>query len=337
MSIRETIAAGWQQRGMMALVLLPVALAFAVLVEMRIRLYRLGLPRSVRLPVPVVVVGNITAGGSGKTPLALYLAQELARHGRRPGIVSRGYGGTVQGVRAVRAESDAGEMGDEPVLLARRAGCPVFVGPDRLAAARALLAAHPLCDVLIADDGLQHYRLARDVEIAVLDGRGLGNGWPLPAGPLRECPGRLAEVDAVVLHGEDAALPAGVSPRRVFRMELAGQRFVSLGEPARTCGVEELRGKRVHALAGTGNPARFFRQLEGLGLQFVAHGFPDHHRFRQADIEFMDAEALLMTEKDAVKCRAFAPREAWYLPVEARLDADLAQWLMEKLDGRKAA
>lgn len=340
MDIAASIEKGWQTKGAFAVLLLPVALVFAGLAAFRRLFYRLGILGTVRLPVPVIVIGNITAGGSGKTPLVLHLVQELARCGRHPGIVSRGYGGSAQGVQEVFAASDAAVVGDEPLLLARRAGCPVFVGRDRAAAARALLSTHPQCDVIVADDGLQHYRLARDIEIVVMDERGIGNGWPLPAGPLRECPRRLDTADAVVLNGA-AQVPPDALPRQVFRMSLVGERFHDLHDPRRTCIAADLRDRRLHALAGIGSPARFFRQLEGMGLRFVPHSFPDHHPFRPADLDFKDADALLMTEKDAVKCQAFAPQETWVLPVEAFLDPGLAQWLAEKLDrssnGRQVA
>ncbi len=332
MGWRERIAAAWQRRGIVAVLLLPVALPFALAVNVRRLAYRRGWLRAIRLPVPVIVVGNVTAGGSGKTPLALYLAQTLSQLGWCPGIVSRGYAGSLEGTGAVSAASDPARVGDEPVLLARRAGCPVQVGRDRVAAARALLAAHPECSVLIADDGLQHLRLARDIEIVVVDGRGFGNGWPLPAGPLRECPARIGEAQAVVLNGE-AELPPQVRPQAVFRMRLAADRFRALRDPQRSCGAEDLRGRRLHAVAGIGEPARFFRQLERMGLHCEVHAFPDHHRFQASDLVFPGADALLMTEKDAVKCEAFAPPETWVLPVEAQLSPDLAGWVVEKLDG----
>jgi len=336
MELQRRIAAGWQKRGIPAVLLLPPALLFALSANIRRMAYRPGWLSSVRLPVPVVVVGNVTAGGSGKTPLVLHLAQELNKRGWRPGIVSRGYGGTAMGVEAVSAASDPLRVGDEPLLLARRAGCPVFVGRDRVAAARALLAAHVDCNVLIADDGLQHLRLARDVEIVVLDERGIGNGWPLPAGPLRECPGRVAEAHALVMNGK-APLPPNVHPQRVFRMRLTGERFFNLRDPRRCCSAEELRVRRLHALAGIGHPDRFFRQLEQMGLQAETHAFPDHHAFQPSDLAFVGADVLLMTEKDAVKCQAFAPPEAWVLPVEAQLEPDLAQWVVEKLNGQPPA
>ncbi len=336
MDLKQRIAAGWQVRGMSAVLLLPIALLFALAVNLRRLAYRLGWASSVKLPVPVVVIGNITAGGSGKTPLALYLLQELSGRGWRPGIVSRGYGGSARDVQAVSASCDAALVGDEPLLLARRADCPVFVGRDRVATARALLAAHADCNVLIADDGLQHLRLARDVEIIVMDERGVGNGWPLPAGPLRECPARIAAAHALVLNGEAPVSP-DIHPQRMFRMRLAGDRFRNLHDPQRTCGAEDLRGRRLHALAGIGHPARFFRQLERMGLQAETHAFPDHHVFQPSDLAFADADALLMTEKDAVKCQAFAPPETWVLPVEAQVAPDLAQWLVEKINGCQAS
>ncbi|MBK6630639.1 MAG: tetraacyldisaccharide 4'-kinase [Betaproteobacteria bacterium] len=336
MDLKQWIEDGWPQRGLRSALLLPIALLFVLAVNLRRLAYRQGWLASIKLPVPVVVVGNITAGGSGKTPLVLYLVLELSKRGWRPGIVSRGYGGTAQGVHAVSPACDATLVGDEPLLLSRRAGCPVFVGRDRVAAAQALLSAHPDCNVLIADDGLQHARLVRGVEIVVIDERGIGNGWPLPAGPLRECPTRITEAHALVLNG-DASVPKGAQARQVFSMHLVGDRLRNLHDPLRTCGAEALRGRRLHALAGIGHPARFFRQLERMGLQVETHAFPDHHVFRRSDLAFSECEALLMTEKDAVKCQAFAPPETWVLPVEAQLDPDLAQWLVEKLNGCQAS
>jgi len=331
--VNQWLASGWQQRGPLNAVLLPVAFVFALAVRLRRLAYRMGWCTAGKLPVPVVVVGNITAGGSGKTPLTIHLARSLAGRGWRPGIVSRGYGGRARGVEAVSVSSEAALVGDEPLLLARRSGCPVFVGRDRVAAARALLAAYPDCDVLISDDGLQHLRLARDVEIVVLDERGIGNGWPLPAGPLRECPSRIDEAHALVLNG--AALPPpGVRPRCQFRMRLSGSRFYNLHDAQRICAAEDLRGRTLRALAGIGQPGRFFSQLEGLGLRVrTQQAFPDHHAFQPSDLVLQDADALLMTEKDAVKCEAIAPPETWVLPVEAQLEPDLTQWVVEKLNG----
>ncbi|MFN3884736.1 MAG: tetraacyldisaccharide 4'-kinase, partial [Rhodocyclaceae bacterium] len=279
----------WRRRGLAACLLLPLGLVFAALTGLRRWVYRRGWLKSGRLPVPVVVVGNIVAGGAGKTPLTLWLAERLRAAGRHPGIVSRGYGRVTHDIREVGAGDTAREVGDEPLLLARRSGCPVVVGGDRLAAARALLSAHPECDLLLCDDGLQHYRLQRDVEIAVVDRRGLMNGWPLPAGPLREPPGRMREVDALVLH--DAVMPP-VPGVPCYTMQLTGQRFHRLDDSVVTCTADDLAGLKLHAVAGIGEPQRFFDHLARLGLAFEAHPFPDHHLYRPADLEFV-GDAIL--------------------------------------------
>jgi tetraacyldisaccharide 4'-kinase len=273
--------------------------------------------------VPLIVVGNLTVGGSGKTPLVLWIAEHLKKNGYRPGIVSRGHGARVEAPREASIVSNPGEVGDEPILLARRSGCPVWVAPDRVAAARALRAAHPDCDVLLSDDGLQHYALARDLEIAVVDSRGFGNGFLLPAGPLREPVSRLASVDAVVAH-DTSAVPG-------FAMRLTGTRFVQMLDARNVVGPEALRGKAVHAVAGIGDPERFFRQIERLGLALVRHPFADHHPFQAGDLQFGDAAPVVMTEKDAVKCKRFARPEFWIFPVSAELDPAFGRWLLERL------
>ncbi|HEY6897045.1 MAG TPA: tetraacyldisaccharide 4'-kinase [Rhodocyclaceae bacterium] len=313
----------------MALLLYPLSLLFSLLSALRRMLWRSGFWRPVRLPVPVVVVGNIIAGGAGKTPLTLSLARALAAAGRSPGIVSRGYGRSGEGVIPVYPGSDAAEVGDEPLLLSRRSGLPVFVGASRVAAAQALLAAHRGCDVILCDDGLQHYALARDVEVAVLDRRGLMNGWPLPAGPLREPVSRLKRVDALVLNGLEQTPLRGVP---VFAMQLEGARFQRLDAPGERCSAADLAGLRLHAVAGIGEPARFFDHLYGLGLSFDAHPFPDHHAYRAEELAFA-GDAILTTEKDAVKFPASMPLPVWVLPVEARVDAALARLVLEKING----
>lgn len=327
---------------LLLLPLLPFSWLFRCIVTFRRFLFRYGFLRSFSLPVPVIVVGNLTVGGSGKTPLVLWLVERLRERGWRPGVISRGYGGSAQRILAVTPEADAAAVGDEPLLLARRSGVPVFVGRDRVAAGKALLAAHPECDVVVSDDGLQHYRLARAAEVVVFDGRGAGNGQLLPAGPLREPLRRLAQATALVLNG-DAGDPAGQGtgvPR--FRMRLAGQRFEDVNDRQRTCTVAELRGRALHAVAGIGDPSRFFAQLAAMGLEFSAHPFPDHHVYRVEDFPFADAGVLLMTEKDAVKCCGLTLPEAWVLPVDACLDnapdgRPLLDTILEKLNGRTPA
>lgn len=336
MKIQEFITAQWAWRGAIARLLLPVALIFSFLVFLRRWLYRRGWIASVRLPVPVVIIGNIVAGGSGKTPLTLYLAQALARSGKHPGIISRGYGGSHAAVEEVAPDSDPERVGDEPLLLARRAGCPVFVGTDRVAAAKRLLAKHPQCDVLISDDGLQHLRLARDIEIVVMDGRGVGNGWLMPSGPLREPVSRIGEADALVLNTESAGSQV-VLAKKLFRMTLRAKAFRNLADPQRVCEASDFQGRALYAMAGIGEPARFFHQLEQLGMQAHRRAFSDHHRYQADDFAFARGGTLLMTEKDAVKCSGFALPDAWVLPVDAMLDPELAEWVLEKLDGSSSA
>jgi len=279
----------------------------------------------------VIVIGNITAGGTGKTPLVLWVCDFLREQGYEPGIVSRGYGGRGE-TMVVRGSSAPETAGDEPVLLARRSRCPVWIGRNRFAAARALIDANPRCNVIVSDDGLQHYRLRRDIEIAVLDAsRTTGNGLPLPAGPLRESSGRLAEVDAVVVTGDPA--PPALTPR-TFTMKLDGNVFRNLLNPAFHQEAGAFHGKRTHAVAGIGNPARFFDHLRRLGMSFAAHPFPDHHAYTQADLEFAGAEAIIMTEKDAIKCIRFARESHWVLPVDARVDVALGRLILEKMKSR---
>ncbi|MCX8018221.1 MAG: tetraacyldisaccharide 4'-kinase [Rhodocyclaceae bacterium] len=319
----------WADRTGLARALLPIGWLFFALVALRRLAYRRGYLKAVRLPVAVVVVGNLVAGGAGKTPLVLWLAQRLRALGRKPGIVSRGYGRASDEVLEVGAGRTALQAGDEPLLLARRSACPVFVGRDRAVAAQALLAAHPDCDLILSDDGLQHYRLARDVEIAIIDRRGLMNGWPLPAGPLREPPSRLATVDAIVLHDNERARVDGVP---TFRMQLAGATCYRLDAPAVHMPVAALAGLKLHAVAGIGEPQRFFDQLTALGLVFEPHAFADHHDYVAADLAF-DGDAILMTEKDALKCQGLARLPVWVLPVEASVEPDLALFVLEKIDG----
>ena len=311
--------------------LAPLAIVFAAAASLRRALYRAHVLASTRVPVRVVVVGNITVGGSGKTPLVAALARALAQRGFRPGIASRGYGRRDEGdpgTRIVTADSAASEVGDEPLLLAR-AGWPVAVARDRVAAARALAEAG--CDVVLCDDGLQHYALARDVEIAVIDGaRGLGNGWLLPAGPLRESRRRLASVDAVVVLA-DASSQARALGVEAFTMTLEARPLRRVRAPHVERPIGDFAGKRVHAIAGIGNPHRFFAQLAALGMSVDANPFADHHRFVASDLAFADGDPIVMTEKDAVKCETLADERCWYLPVEAAIDDALVERIVEKL------
>lgn len=316
----------WYRITPLHLLLLPVSFIFGLLTALRRALYRCGILSSEKLPVPVIVIGNITVGGSGKTPLTLWLAQQLIEEGWHPGIISRGFGGTETSLpHSVAPSSSPDEVGDEAVLMAQRELCPVWVGRKRPATGRALLHAHPECDVLLSDDGLQHYRLRRDVEIAVVDGaRRFGNGCLLPAGPLREMPARLNEVDAVVIN-------CGVATGKEYRMQLEGSIFYNLLNPDSIMRASDFHYMKLHAIAGIGHPQRFFTHLNTLGLTVQAHSFPDHHCFISTDLNFADADAILMTEKDAVKCAAFATEKCWVLRVEAQLDPDLTHFILERI------
>lgn len=329
----------WYERRLTAALwlLAPFSLLFAGLAALRRLAYRCNWRPSFRLPVPVVVVGNLTVGGAGKTPLTLWLARSLRAAGWRPAIVSRGYGAAQQGSLAVAPDADPADVGDEPLLLARRSGVPVWIGRDRVAAAQALLAQHPDVNLLLCDDGLQHYRLQRDVEIAVFDGRGAGNGWRLPLGPLREPLARVRCCHALVFNGApDHRVLKAAPDLPDFAMTLEPGEFYRLGQPELRCTAAQLAGRKLHAVAGIGDPGRFFRTLTQLGLDFTPHPFPDHHDYKAGDLDFPAGEVMLMTEKDGVKCARLNLGEAWVLPVEARLPPELIDVLLETLNGRKA-
>jgi len=300
-----------------------VSLVFRVVVLLRRLGYLVRLLPSARAGIPVVAIGNLTVGGSGKTPLAIHVAELLKARRWSPAIVSRGYGGTARAPRAVSLASDPAEVGDEPVLMARRAGCPVWVGADRAAVAVRLREEHPDCDVIVLDDGLQHYGLRRDLEIAVVDARAFGNGFMLPAGPLREPRTRLWSVDAVVAHGTRAV--------KGYAMRLEGDEAHRATDARERRKLQSFAGERVHAVAGIGDPNRFFQHLSTLGLKLVPHPFPDHHPFRERDLEFGDGAPVLMTEKDAVKCKRFARPQHWVLPVRAVPDPAFDEWLLRRL------
>ncbi len=301
----------WYEKSRWLWLLWPLSLLFAVLSGLRRWLYRIDVFASYRPPVPVIVVGNITVGGSGKTPLVTWLADYLCAQGYRPGIVSRGYGGKAkQWPQPVTADSDPQLVGDEAVLLAGRTNCPMMVGPDRAAAVRKLLAENDI-NVIISDDGMQHYALARDIEIAVVDGqRRFGNGLCLPAGPLRESASRLKKVSFIVSNG--------IPHSGEWAMKLHGDEAVSLRNGSRRK-LSEFSDLPVHAVAGIGNPARFFDFLRENGLEPICHPFSDHHPYEAGDLEFAGANQVMMTEKDAVKYRPFTGDRHWFIPVTASL------------------
>jgi tetraacyldisaccharide 4'-kinase len=318
----------WYRKRPAHLLLVPLSLLFAAASALRRLAYRLKWLPAQRVSVPVVVVGNITVGGTGKTPFVIWLVQMLQRNGYRPGIVTRGYGGS-ETLQEVLPASDPKEAGDEPVLLSRRTGVPVFASRNRVHAARGLLHAHPDCNVLVSDDGMQHYALGRDVEIAVVDAqRAFGNGFLLPAGPLREPVRRLRTVDAIVQNGDSHM--RGL-PKPAFRMRLGGEVFVNVCVPERKASAVQLKGQTLHAVAAIGNPQRFFDELHRFGLQFRPHPFPDHFSFTEDDLAFTGKDTVLMTEKDAVKCAAFARETWWFLPIHAEVDAALGELILRQL------
>jgi tetraacyldisaccharide 4'-kinase len=335
MSLRQWLESAWYS-GRAPLLLLPLSAVYRLVLGLRALLYRSGMLASGHPGIPVIVVGNLTVGGTGKTPLVQWMAQQLHTQGWQVGILSRGHGGDHArrrgAARLVRPEDDAVEVGDEPLLLARGTQLPVAIGVKRLEAAR-LLAAQG-CQVLVADDGLQHLALERDVEIAVLDGaRPFGNGALLPAGPLREPASRLADVDAVVIHGNAAPAIPGAVP--AFCMRLHAEQMVGLVK-GNVSAPQAWQGRRVHAVAGIGNPQRFFATLRELGIQPIEHAFADHHRYQPADLAFGDALEIVMTAKDAVKCAAFATEGMWYLHVAVQFERDDAARLLQWLGGHLA-
>jgi len=316
------------------ILLVPLSWLFGTIVLLRRLLYSSGLLKSYHLKVPVIVVGNINIGGTGKTPLVIWLVEQLKLAGYKPGVISRGYGGNTAGVTQVSADSNPEQAGDEAVLIAMRTGSPVFVSPNRVDAARGLLNAYPECDVVISDDGLQHYRLQRDIEIAVYDAvKGFGNGALLPAGPLREPVSRLQIVDAVVSNGS----VAGSSKNKFesVEMQLQAADFYNLADSQIKTDGADFSQQKILAVAGIGNPARFFEQLARMGLNFASRAFADHHAYTAEDFERIDADVVLMTEKDAVKCRAFAKPNFWVLPVNAVVQGGLMPIVLNKLNSKE--
>lgn len=294
----------WYQRHFLAYALLPFSGLYYLIITIRKALYKLGIKKITKFKVPVIIVGNITVGGTGKTPLVIWLAEFLRQQGFKPGIISRGYGGkNITYPYVVTPNSDAAQVGDEPLLIARRTKCTVVIAPKRVVAAQKLLASSN-CNIIISDDGLQHYALGRDLEIAVLDGaRRLGNDFLLPAGPLREPKNRLNKVDLIVVNGDNMQL----IPENV---------------------IKKFKGKTVHAVAAIGNPQRFFQMLQSYNIEVIAHPFPDHHVFTATDLAFNDDLPILMTEKDAVKCENFSNAKYFCIPVTAELNKGFQQQLL---------
>ena len=332
----------WSGRGVIACLLWPIAKIFQLVLRFRSALFALGFKSQTKMDVPVVVVGNIFLGGTGKTPLVIWLVQQLKLAGWRPGVISRGYAADAATVTEVHTDSSASAVGDEPLLIALRADCPVMVGRSRVAAARALLFAHPGVNIIVSDDGLQHYALARDVEILMFDQRGVGNGWLLPAGPLRETAQRRR--DFTVLNAPAGISVAGIGSD-VVHMQLMPDELFRLSAPEQRTTLAEIKGKRITAAAGIGHPERYFSMLRSAGLNIAPLPLNDHHVFSAKSFCDIDADIILITEKDAVKCRQIAELRSdtriWVTPVSAQLAPDLLanilKLISEKQNGRTLA
>ncbi|RDE24779.1 tetraacyldisaccharide 4'-kinase [Motiliproteus coralliicola] len=317
----------------------PLEGVFSALAQRRRQAYQQQRKPSYRASVPVVVVGNISIGGTGKTPFTLWLLEQLKQRGLRPGVVSRGYGGKAPEYPfAVTAQSRPEQVGDEPLMLASHSGCPLVVDPDRGRAVRHLLQHHD-CDLIVSDDGLQHYALQRDIEIVLIDGqRGFGNGHCLPVGPLREPPSRLEQVGFIVINGQPDSNPQLQSQLSALAVEETAVMALRPGGWRRLDGeAVELAPQSVHAVAGIGNPQRFYDTLGKLGFEVNAHSFVDHHRYQEEELQFEPELPLVMTEKDAVKCRAFSPDNRYYLPVTATLPVGFQDALLTKINQLVAA
>ena len=343
-SLVNRVTDAWYQKKTWIYFLFPLTIVFWLISIVRRFLYRAGILKSTEIPVPVIVVGNISVGGTGKSPLTAYLVKELKNRGFRPGIVSRGYGGKSDTYPLfVNEDSKACEAGDEPVMLYQMTKSPVVVDPIRSRAALKLFNDHD-CNVIICDDGLQHYALNRDIEICVIDGqRGLGNAHLLPVGPLRESKKRLSAVDFVIVNGDKRSVEPLISGLNIkpdgflFSMALQSADLVNVFN-TNTLPSSELKNQELHAVAGIGNPDRFFNALVDLGAKVAGCGYPDHHNFTEENVLFKDNQPVVMTHKDAVKCRTLfegkesvKPDNIWFMPVNAQINDTFINTLCEKL------
>lgn len=310
----------WYESSPVIWLLLPLSALYCLLTGIRRQLYKLKIKQSFSANVPVIIIGNIVAGGSGKTPLLISLCEYARKNGLAPGVVSRGYGGSFTGLKQVDTSDKAALVGDEPLMIHQKANVPVVVGSDRVAAINHLLE-HNQCDVVFSDDGLQHYRMKRDFEIAVVDSsRRFGNGFCLPAGPLREPVSRLKQVDMVVYNETGSRGAEQYSYSLQFSM-------VSplMGGEARSLSLFE--SKTVHAVAGIGHPMRFFNQLRGMGISVVEHAYSDHHQFQADDFAGWQSDCIIMTEKDAIKCTDLLLADAWVVNSSVKLSPELKEQL----------
>lgn len=315
----------WQKKNFLAYLLWPLSFIYRIFIFIRRKFYQFHFLKINYLSIPVIVVGNITIGGTGKTPVVIALALFLKEKGWRPGIISRGYGGNTKHFPClVHQNSNAREVGDEPILIARHTGCPTMIDPDRSRGAKSLLK-RSNCNIVISDDGLQHLSLGRDIEIVVVDGeRRFGNNFCLPAGPLREPISRLNSVDFVI--------SKGTAQTNEFKLCLIPDYFYQLIQTKNKQSKEYFLGRKVHAVAGIGNPDQFFKTLRKLGLNIIEHPFPDHYLFKPRDFNYGDDAIVIMTEKDAVKCVGFVDARLWCLRTTIALDNNFLNTIFNRVN-----
>ena len=330
MKLSLWLQAQWKKRGIYAWLMFPLSVLYCVVMSLRRESYESGLIKTHRIDLPVFVVGNLSVGGTGKTPLVIWIANKFAENGLRPAVISRGYGGRAKEFPfVVYPNTPAALSGDEPVMISRTLGCPVVIDPDRVAAANWLVE-NGLCDVIISDDGLQHLALGRDLEFAVITSDKIaGNGFCLPAGPLREGSGRLKSIDVVVSRQQGSKLTSHF-------MNLHPGECARLDNPAMRLPLSAFWKTPVHVIAGIGNPESFFESLMTAGLDIIPHAFPDHYDYTPVDISFSDGLPVLMTEKDAVKCTEFANRNCWAVTVSVEVDEGILEIIMKKIKEIKA-
>jgi len=321
------IQRSWYNKSNLTIILKPLSWVFCCIVFIREKMYRYKILKSYQLSVPVIIVGNITVGGNGKTPLVIWLANKLKQSGYRPGIISRGYGGKAKKwPQQVRPDSDPLIVGDEAIVLSRRTECPMAVGPDRVATGRALVK-YSNCDIIISDDGMQHYRLKRTIEIAVVNANTkFGNELCLPAGPLREPIKRLDNINFVVTNGESSSSE--------YNMVYEGEDIYCLNDSNKRINLSEFANQKIHAVAAIAHPDRFFDNLKAHDIELIEHVFQDHYSFTENDIRFNDDLAVIMTEKDAVKCHRFNVENCWYLPIKCKISNSLELSILNKLESQ---
>ncbi|MFV1992490.1 MAG: tetraacyldisaccharide 4'-kinase [Acidiferrobacterales bacterium] len=332
----------WYQLTWLSLVLFPLSILFCFFSLVRKKFYQYGFFKKININTPIIIIGNISVGGTGKTPLVIWLAKFLQSKNYQPGVISRGYGkNSSHNSSLVLADSLATEVGDEPVIIYQHCKCPVIVDADRVRGVNKLVAEHQ-CDIIISDDGLQHYRLERDVEVCVIDGvRGNGNGFCLPAGPLREPVSRLNSIDAIIVNKpvNNPAKPFKFDHKykNTYEMSLQESGLVNVYDSSEKKDASSFQGETVHAVAGIGNPEQFFKHLENLGMQVIRHPFPDHYNYQADDLLFTDYPTV-MTEKDAVKLwhnnENMAPKmdQYWYLSVSVNVEQSFEEFILKKIE-----